>query len=60
MLLDSKREDQDYSMDTRNNGTAGDLEVGWRMVLKFILEKQGGVVWTELIWLGIETREGLT
>jgi hypothetical protein len=31
---------------------------GW-IILKWILERQNGVVWTGLIWLKIETSGGL-
>jgi hypothetical protein len=30
-----------------------DLDVGGRRILNWILERQNGVVWTELIWLRI-------
>jgi hypothetical protein len=34
-------------------------DVGGWTILKRIIEKQDGVVWIELIWLGIGTSEGL-
>jgi hypothetical protein len=36
-----------------------DLDVGGRIILKWILESQDGVVWTGFIWLKIGTSEGL-
>jgi hypothetical protein len=36
-----------------------DLDVGGKMILRWILEKWDGVVWTELIWLRIGTSGGL-
>jgi hypothetical protein len=36
-----------------------DLDVGWRIILKWIVEKQDRVVWTGLIWLRIGTSSGL-
>jgi hypothetical protein len=35
-----------------------DQDVGGWIILKWILERQGGVVWTELIWLRIGTSGG--
>jgi hypothetical protein len=32
--------------------------VGW-IILRWILGRHDGMVWTGLIWLGIETSEGL-
>jgi hypothetical protein len=32
-----------------------DLGIDGRIVLRWILEKQGGKLWTRLIWLRIET-----
>jgi hypothetical protein len=37
----------------------GRLNVGGRMILRWILEKQDGVVWTGLMWLRIGTSGGL-
>jgi hypothetical protein len=34
-------------------------DVGGRIVLKWILEKQDGVVWTGFIWLSVATSHGL-
>jgi hypothetical protein len=36
-----------------------DLDVDGKMILKWILKEQSGRVWTGLIWLRIETRDGL-
>jgi hypothetical protein len=36
-----------------------DLGVDWKIILEWILEKQGGNLWTGSIWLGTETRGGL-
>jgi hypothetical protein len=36
-----------------------DLDVGERIILKWILEKQDGVVWTGFIWLRTGTSGGL-
>jgi hypothetical protein len=36
-----------------------DIDVGWRIILKWILEKQYGVVYAGLIWLRIDTSGGL-
>jgi hypothetical protein len=33
--------------------------VGGRIILKWILEKEDGIVWIELIWLRIRTNGGL-
>jgi hypothetical protein len=35
-----------------------DLDVGGRIILRWILEKYDGVVWTGLIWLRIGIVEG--
>jgi hypothetical protein len=32
-----------------------DVDVGGRIILKLILEKQDGVVWTGFIWIRIGT-----
>jgi hypothetical protein len=36
-----------------------DLDVGSRIILKWTLERQDGVVWTGLVWLRIGTSGGL-
>jgi hypothetical protein len=36
-----------------------DLDVGGRIILRWILERKDGVVWTGLIWLRIGTSGGL-
>jgi hypothetical protein len=36
-----------------------DLDVGGSVILRWILEKQYGILWTGLIWLGIRTSGGL-
>jgi hypothetical protein len=36
-----------------------DQDVGGRTILKWILERQDGVVWIGLIWLRIGTSRGL-
>jgi hypothetical protein len=36
-----------------------DLDVDERIIIKWILERQDGLVWTELIWLRIRTSGGL-
>jgi hypothetical protein len=36
-----------------------DLDIGERIILKWILEKKDGMVWTVLIWLRIGTGGGL-
>jgi hypothetical protein len=38
--------------------TTRKTDVGWRIILKFILGRQNGVVWTVLIWLRIVTSGG--
>jgi hypothetical protein len=40
-------------------GKKEDLDVGGRITLKRILEKQDDVVWTKFIWLRIPTRGGI-
>jgi hypothetical protein len=35
-----------------------DLDIGGRIILRWILERQDGVVWTGLIWLRIGTNGG--
>jgi hypothetical protein len=37
----------------------GTLDVGGRIILKWMLEKYGGVVWTGFIWLSIGISGGL-
>jgi hypothetical protein len=37
----------------------GDLEVDGRIILKWILKKQGMRVYTEFIWLKIRTSDGV-
>jgi hypothetical protein len=37
----------------------GRLRVDRRIILKWILKKQGGRVWTEYIWLRIWSNSGL-
>jgi hypothetical protein len=32
-----------------------DVDVGWRVIFKWILEKYYGVIWTGFIWLRIGT-----
>jgi hypothetical protein len=36
-----------------------DVDVGGRIISKWVLERQDEVVWTGLIWLRIETIGGL-
>jgi hypothetical protein len=36
-----------------------DLDISGSIILKWILERQDGVVWTGLIWLSIGTSGGL-
>jgi hypothetical protein len=36
-----------------------DLDVGGIIILKWILAKQGGVIWTRSLWLRIWTSGGL-
>jgi hypothetical protein len=36
-----------------------DLDIGGRIILRLILEREDGVVWTGLIWLRLETGGGL-
>jgi hypothetical protein len=36
-----------------------DLDVGGRIILRWVLERQDGVVWTGLMWLRIGTNGGL-
>jgi hypothetical protein len=36
-----------------------DVGVGGRALWNWILEQQGGAMWTELIWLNIGTMSGL-
>jgi hypothetical protein len=36
-----------------------DLNAGWRLILRWILEKQDAVVWTEFNWHRILTNGGL-
>jgi hypothetical protein len=36
-----------------------DLSVNWRIILKWILEKYGGRLWTGFIWLRIRISGGL-
>jgi hypothetical protein len=43
----------------KERGHWEDLDVGGRIILKCILGKCGGVVWTRLIWLRIGTSRGL-
>jgi hypothetical protein len=38
--------------------TREDIDVGARMILEWILEREDGVVWTGLIWLRIGTGGG--
>jgi hypothetical protein len=42
----------------KERGHLEDLDVGGRIILEWILETQGGVVWTGLIWLRIGTSGG--
>jgi hypothetical protein len=37
----------------------GDIDIGGRIILKWILEGYDGGVWTGLIWLRIRTSGGL-
>jgi hypothetical protein len=37
----------------------GRLRRRWRIILRWILEREDGVVWTGLIWLRIGTSGGL-
>jgi len=37
----------------------GDLGAGERIILRWMLTKDGGKVWTGFIWLRIETSSGL-
>jgi hypothetical protein len=39
--------------------TTKKIDVGRRIILKYILEEQDGVVWTALIWLRTGSRGGL-
>jgi hypothetical protein len=34
-----------------------DLDLGWKFILKWILEKYDGTVWTGLVWFRIGTSE---
>jgi hypothetical protein len=34
------------------------IKTFWWMILKWILEKYNGVLWTEFVWLRIETSGG--
>jgi hypothetical protein len=42
----------------KNRGKYEDLIVGGRIILKWILEKYDGVVWTKFMWLMIGTSDG--
>jgi hypothetical protein len=35
-----------------------DPDMGWRIILRWILERYDGVVWTGLIWLRVGTGGG--
>jgi hypothetical protein len=36
-----------------------DLDVAWRIILRWIFERKDEVVWTELIWIRIQTSGAL-
>jgi hypothetical protein len=36
----------------------GILDIGWRIIIKWMLQKSDGVVWTILIWLRIGRTSG--
>jgi hypothetical protein len=40
-------------------GKGEDLDIGGRIMLKWILERSDGVVWTGLIWLRIGASGGI-
>jgi hypothetical protein len=43
----------------KGRGSLEDLDIDDRTMLKWILEKQDGGMWTEFIWLWIEMSGGL-
>jgi hypothetical protein len=48
-----------WSKNLKGRDMSGDLGVGGRIILEWILEKMGGKLWSEFIWLRIWTSGGL-
>jgi hypothetical protein len=44
-----------WSENLKGRGHSEDVSANGRMILKWILEEQGGKLWTECIWLRIGT-----
>jgi hypothetical protein len=50
---------QNFSRKTEGKGHSEDLGVDGRIILEWILEKWGGKMWTECIWLRMGSSGGL-
>jgi hypothetical protein len=53
------RRDEEYIQDFGGKARRKETNVGGRIILKWILEKYSGVVWTGFIWLRIRTSSGI-
>jgi hypothetical protein len=47
------------SRNTVRDYTTSDTGVDWQVILKWILDKHDGKMWTGFIWLSIGTNRGL-